>query len=311
MSDSTIDDALKLLETGKGNPDRLKKIIASFQKRSLISLEDRKYIDALVSQYLAPRQRVHIKKIEPNKDQTSFPRIRKQEQSRYRIQGDNKSYKINREEVKSASSSTLKKPDENYSTNYTSNLSENEKEHSEKFTNDENEPSLEEKFVSQIENNKTEIKKTNSSKKIILLGIIGIIIIGGVAAGLSINPELSINPDSSSIETLERATCTNTEILVSSTIVPGFPDPEKDLQHYLDRYNNEPSYADWFDRNFPGQTIQEVLVKQESASSTGVPGFPDPEKDLQHYLDRYNNEPSYADWFDRNFPGQTIQEAVC
>ena len=254
MSDSTIDDALKLLETGKGNPDRLKKIIASFQKRSLISLEDRKYIDALVSQYLAPRQRVHIKKIEPNKDQTSFPRIRKQEQSRYRIQGDNKSYKINREETKSTSSSTVKNPDENYSTNYTSNLSNNEKQHSEKFTESyEDEPSLEEKFVSQIENNKTEIRKTNSSKKIILMGIIGIIIIGGVAAGLS------INPDSSSIETLERAICTNTEILVSSTIIPGFPDPEKDLQHYLDRYNNEPSYADWFDRNFPGQSIQEAV----------------------------------------------------
>jgi hypothetical protein len=306
MSDSTIDDALKLLETGKGNPDRLKKIIASFQKRSLVSLEDRKYIDALVSQYLAPRQRVHIKKIEPDKDQTSFPRIRKPEQSRYRIQGSNKSYKINREETKSTSSSTVKNPDENYSTNYTSNLTNNEKQHSEKFTESyEDEPSLEEKFVSQIENNKTEIRKTNSSKKIILMGIIGIIIIGGVAAGLS------INPDSSSIETLERAICTNTEILVSSTIIPGFPDPEKDLQHYLDRYNNEPNYADWFDRNFPGQSIQEVLVKQKSTSSTIIPGFPDPEKDLQHYLDRYNNEPNYADWFDRNFPGQSIQEAVC
>ena len=254
MSDSTIDDALKLLETGKGNPDRLKKIIASFQKRSLVSLEDRKYIDALVSQYLAPRQRVHIKKIEPDKDQTSFPRIRKPEQSRYRIQESNKSYKINREETKSTSSSTVKNPDENYSTNYTSNLSNNEKQHSEKFIESyEAEPSLEEKFVSQIENNKTEIRKTNSSKKIILMGIIGIIIIGGVAAGLS------INPDSSSIETLERAICTNTEILVSSTIIPGFPDPEKDLQHYLDRYNNEPSYADWFDRNFPGQSIQEAV----------------------------------------------------
>ena len=253
MSDSTIDDALKLLETGKGNPDRLKKIIASFQKRSLVSLEDRKYIDALVTQYLSPRQRIHVKKIEPDKDQTSFPRIRKPEQSRYRIQENNKSYKINREEIKSTSSSTVKNPDENYSTNYTSNLSKNEKQYSEKFTNDENEPSLEEKFVSQIENNKTEIRKTNSSKKIILMGIIGIIIIGGVAAGLS------INLDSSNIETLERAICTNTEILVSSTIIPGFPDPEKDLQHYLDRYNNEPSYVDWFDRNFPGQTIQEAV----------------------------------------------------
>ena len=33
MSDSTIDDALKLLEIGKGNPDRLKEIIKSFQKK--------------------------------------------------------------------------------------------------------------------------------------------------------------------------------------------------------------------------------------------------------------------------------------
>ena len=58
---------------------------------------------------------------------------------------------------------------------------------------------------------------------------------------------------------LERATCDNTEVLVSSTKIPGFPDPEKDLQHYLDRYNNEPTYADWFDRNFPGQSIQEAV----------------------------------------------------
>ena len=68
MSDSTIDDALKLLETGKGNPDRLKKIIELFQKRSLISLEDRKYVEALVSQYLTPRKRVQVKKIETKKN---------------------------------------------------------------------------------------------------------------------------------------------------------------------------------------------------------------------------------------------------
>ena len=53
MSDSTIDDALKLLEIGKGNPDRLKQIIESFQKRSMISMQDRKYVDALVEQYLS------------------------------------------------------------------------------------------------------------------------------------------------------------------------------------------------------------------------------------------------------------------
>ena len=42
MSDSTIDDALRLLEVGKGNSDRLKQIIESFQKRSMISMQDRK-----------------------------------------------------------------------------------------------------------------------------------------------------------------------------------------------------------------------------------------------------------------------------
>ena len=42
-----------------------------------------------------------------------------------------------------------------------------------------------------------------------------------------------------------------------------------------------------------------------------VPVFPDPEKDLQHYLDRYENEPTYKEWFDKNFQGQTVKEAVC
>ena len=72
MSDSTIDDALRLLEVGKGNPDRLKQIIESFETRSLISLEDRKYIEALVSQYLTPRHRVTIKKNWTNKKTTAW-----------------------------------------------------------------------------------------------------------------------------------------------------------------------------------------------------------------------------------------------
>ena len=65
MSDSTIDDALRLLEVGKGNPDRLKQIIESFETRSLISMQDRRYVEALVAQYLTPRHRESIKKIEP------------------------------------------------------------------------------------------------------------------------------------------------------------------------------------------------------------------------------------------------------
>ena len=52
MSDSTIDDALRLLESGKGNQERLKQIIETFEQRSLIPLQDRKYVEALIQQYL-------------------------------------------------------------------------------------------------------------------------------------------------------------------------------------------------------------------------------------------------------------------
>ena len=52
MSDSTIADTIRLLEIGKGDQNRLKQIIESFEVRSLISMQDRKYVEALVQQYL-------------------------------------------------------------------------------------------------------------------------------------------------------------------------------------------------------------------------------------------------------------------
>ncbi len=42
-----------------------------------------------------------------------------------------------------------------------------------------------------------------------------------------------------------------------------------------------------------------------------VASFVDPEKDPQHYIDRYNNESEYRAWFDTNFSDLTITEAVC
>ena len=57
--------------------------------------------------------------------------------------------------------------------------------------------------------------------------------------------------------------------------------------------------------------MKQVLLPQVGDKEVIVPGFPDPGKDLQHYLDRYDNEPKYKEWFDKNFPGQTIREAVC
>jgi titin len=49
------------------------------------------------------------------------------------------------------------------------------------------------------------------------------------------------------------------------THIPGFPDPEKDPQYYINRYNSEAEYKAWFDRNFPDQTIYEIV------------GLPEPE----------------------------------
>ena len=266
MSDSTIDDALKLLETGKGNPDRLKKIIESFQKRSLISLQDRKYVEALVSQYLTPRQRVKMKKIESKKEQsTSFPRINKTQYSDYKppkIQtSESSSIEVN-ETVTPELQDSIK----NDLPSKASSFEEYEKEYLHRVTGEidesienktslENETSLEEKFVTQIEQGTPKKKKSSSSgKNAVIIGIISILVIGGGAGVLLLDFDSTDSPT-----VLERATCDNTEVLVSSTKIPGFPDPEKDLQHYLDRYNNEPNYADWFDRNFPGHTVEEIV----------------------------------------------------
>ncbi|WP_177585537.1 CFI-box-CTERM domain-containing protein [Candidatus Nitrosotenuis aquarius] len=93
------------------------------------------------------------------------------------------------------------------------------------------------------------------------------------------------------------------------THIPGFPDPTKDPQYYIDRYNNEPTYKEWFDRNFPDDSIYEILGVK-GPKKTHIPGFPDPTKDPQSYIDRYNNEPTYKEWFDKNFPDDTIYEIV-
>ena len=378
MSDSTIDDAIRLLEVGKGNPDRLKQIIKSFETRSLIPLHDRRYVEALVAQYLTPRHRVTIKKIEPiRKQKTDYPRIRKPAPPTFDPQTDNdpseklvkgfddnlvaKEGLLAHDRDKAFDPQTDNDPSENkvkitelnveknegescvecdainpsgnnfcnecgsplqqtQKVESTSEISKVETEFEKyereylerqsgvKTDSESQEPSLEEEFVEYIESEKPSRHKKSNVKFIgIGVGIVAILIIAGGAAFMATNMDLS---SSSRVE--DRATCDNKLMLVSSTKIPGFPNPEKDLQYYLDRYNNEPSYADWFNRNFSGQTIEEVLVIPSSGpAQTKIPGFPDPEKDLQYYLDRYNNEPSYADWFNRNFSGQTIQDVIC
>jgi hypothetical protein len=98
--------------------------------------------------------------------------------------------------------------------------------------------------------------------------------------------------------------------------IPDFVDPKKGAQYYLDRYNKEPAYKDWFDTNFPGYTIQDAIelaipdAFSEPEPEPNIPDFVDPKKGAQYYLDRYNNELSYKAWFDTNYPGYTIQDAI-
>jgi titin len=56
-----------------------------------------------------------------------------------------------------------------------------------------------------------------------------------------------------------------------TTHIPGFPDPNKDPQYYIDRYNNEASYKEWFDTNFPGQTIYQVVGAPEPEPQPRTP----------------------------------------
>jgi len=56
----------------------------------------------------------------------------------------------------------------------------------------------------------------------------------------------------------------------------------------------------------PNDTLQITSEKKDEK----LADFIDSNKDPQHYLDRYYNEPNYKDWFDKNYPDLTIEEAV-
>ena len=94
---------------------------------------------------------------------------------------------------------------------------------------------------------------------------------------------------------------------------PGIPapfvDPEQDPQHYIDRYDNEPAYREWFDDNYP--EYESIYHAAGVPEPLGLAPFVDPEQGPQHYIDRYDNEPAYREWFDDNYPEyESIYRAV-
>ena len=168
------------------------------------------------------------------RQQKNFPRIRKPIESSFKIT-----------EVKATSQPSEIKPEKE------AIRSEPRKE---EFAS--KELTIEEKFIEHVEKDRT-IEKRSSKGKIagIIIGVIAVIIIGGGAAFMGSNSDLF----SSNNVVEDRLTCEDEIMLVKETKVPGFPDPEKDLQHYIDRYENEPKYKEWFDRNFPGQTVRQAV----------------------------------------------------
>ncbi|MEM3065674.1 MAG: fibronectin type III domain-containing protein [Candidatus Nitrosotenuis sp.] len=43
------------------------------------------------------------------------------------------------------------------------------------------------------------------------------------------------------------------------THIPGFPDPKREPQYYINRYTSDSAFKEWFDANFPDQTIYDIV----------------------------------------------------
>ncbi len=96
---------------------------------------------------------------------------------------------------------------------------------------------------------------------------------------------------------LDGVNCVREVNAYRKTHIENFPDPKKSPQYYFDRYNSAQEYKEWFDRVFPGKTIEEVVGYKK----THVDIFPDNNKSPFFYIDRYFTEDEYKSWFDENF----------
>jgi len=79
------------------------------------------------------------------------------------------------------------------------------------------------------------------------------------------NPPPTTEPPSNP-PTTEPPSNPPTTVLTTPTPKPilSFVDPEKDPHYYIDRYNNEVIYKEWFDENYSDYTIKEAVGIPES-----------------------------------------------
>ncbi|MDB9721444.1 hypothetical protein OAA51_00290 [Nitrosopumilus sp.] len=96
----------------------------------------------------------------------------------------------------------------------------------------------------------------------------------------------------------------------SKSKLASFVDATKDPQSYVNRYNDEPTYKEWFDENYSQySSIYQAVGLEEPLQ---IPAsFVDATKDPQSYVNRYNDEPTYKEWFDENYSQySSIYQAV-
>ena len=135
-----------------------------------------------------------------------------------------------------------------------------------------------------IEQDNTFLRSIDINQKFVKFGLYNTTaFIFNMSAGQSVTFELFDEDSLPEVSQSEIIAPTEFEINLQETIV-------------MDEQNNL----------LPSKSSEITSEKKEEK----LADFVDPNKDSQHYLDRYYNEPSYKDWFDRNYPDFTIEEAV-
>ena len=90
-----------------------------------------------------------------------------------------------------------------------------------------------------------------------------------------------------------------------------FPDPNVGLSVYLDLYETDAGFRGWFDETYPGSTVAEIVGAGAGGDpKTRVPGFPDPATSAREYVDRYDADAGFREWFDETFPEYDIADVV-
>ena len=134
------------------------------------------------------------------------------------------------------------------------------------------------------------------------------------------NIKLTSDPDQSSIH--ENFHCTPSDVLLvcnydnllvefKGRLVWSQEGSHESILKKISSIGLPPSDTQTIEDKHPSTSINTKSTKQVSLSDIEIASFVDQSKNPQHYIDRYNNEPKYKEWFDENYPQYiSIYEAV-